>query len=175
MVLPGLHDNHIHLLGTVALPMCDLDGPEASISISWLPRSRRVCPHAAQPGEWLVVNQWSPYDGNTPTASHTTPGRPGCRGTGQSGGAARGGRSRQCLQLARHWPAPKIRMAIRWASTPPHWRRAGFERFIPYVDLTSGVIREGARSAIPVPDSGAERHDERAAAQYDKILPAISS
>ena len=50
-----------------------------------------------------------------------------------------------------------------------------FEAFIPYVDLASGVIRDAARSAIAVPDTGVlSAEGEQAAAQYDKILPAIS-
>ncbi|MFE8730024.1 amidohydrolase, partial [Aeromonas hydrophila] len=48
--------------------------------------------------------------------------------------------------------------------------------FKPYVDLDSGVIREGARSAIPSPDSGLlSAHDEQAANQYRQILPAVST
>ena len=66
MVLPGLHDNHIHLLGTVALDMCDLDGQ--SVNLDQLAAKIGEClpRYAPAPGEWLVVNQWSPYDGNTP-------------------------------------------------------------------------------------------------------------
>ena len=66
MVLPGLHDNHIHLLGTVALDMCDLDGQ--SVNLDQLAAKIGEClpRYAPAPREWLVVNQWSPYDGNTP-------------------------------------------------------------------------------------------------------------
>ncbi len=50
-----------------------------------------------------------------------------------------------------------------------------FEAFIPYVDLATGVVRDAARSAIAVPDTGVlSAEGEQAAAQYDKILPAIS-
>ena len=51
-----------------------------------------------------------------------------------------------------------------------------FEAFIPYVDLATGVVRDAARSAIAVPDTGVlSAEGEQAAAQYDKILPAIST
>ncbi|MGL4717123.1 MAG: amidohydrolase family protein, partial [Aeromonas sp.] len=53
---------------------------------------------------------------------------------------------------------------------------AVFASFQPYVDLSSGVIREGARSAIPTPDSNLlSARDEQAANQYRQILPAIST
>lgn len=72
MVLPGLHDNHIHLLGTVALDMCDLDGKPVTLDQLAAKISTCLPRYAAKPGEWLVVNQWSPYEGNTATASHAT-------------------------------------------------------------------------------------------------------
>ncbi|MGR1198141.1 amidohydrolase [Aeromonas hydrophila] len=177
MVLPGLHDNHIHLLGTVALPMCDLDGQ--AVDLDQLAAKVKAClpRYAGQPGEWLVVNQWSPYDGNTPTANHATllaaldavaPDNPVVL-LGADGHAS--AYNSQALASAEDQDGNQV------GFNPGTLAPGGvFERFIPYVDLTSGVIREGARSAIPVPDSGVlSASDERAAAQYEQILPAIAT
>ncbi|MFC5707241.1 amidohydrolase [Aeromonas eucrenophila] len=176
MVLPGLHDNHIHLIGTVALDMCDLDGQ--SIDLDQLAAKVKEClpRYAPKPGDWLVVNQWSPYDGNTPTATYATvlsaldamaPDNPVML-AGVDGHA--GGYNSQALALA----ADKDGNVVGF--NPTTLAPGGvFADFIPYVDLTSGVIRDAARSAIPVPDSGVlSASDDQAAAQYDKILPAIS-
>lgn len=176
MVLPGLHDNHIHLIGTVALDMCDLDGQ--SIDLDQLAAKVKEClpRYAPKPGDWLVVNQWSPYDGNTPTATYATvlsaldamaPDNPVML-AGVDGHA--GGYNSQALALAKDKDGNVV------GFNPTTLAPGGvFADFIPYVDLTSGVIRDAARSAIPVPDSGVlSASDDQAAAQYDKILPAIS-
>lgn len=176
MVLPGLHDNHIHLIGTVALDMCDLDGQ--SIDLDQLAAKIKEClpRYAPKPGDWLVVNQWSPYDGNTPTATYATvlsaldamaPDNPVML-AGVDGHA--GGYNSQALALAKDKDGNVV------GFNPTTLAPGGvFADFIPYVDLTSGVIRDAARSAIPVPDSGVlSASDDQAAAQYDKILPAIS-
>lgn len=176
MVLPGLHDNHIHLLGTVALDMCDLDGQ--SVDLDQLAAKVGEClpRYAPAPGDWLVVNQWSPYDGNTPTATHATllaaldaaaPNNPVML-AGVDGHA--GGYNSQALALA----ADKDGNVVGFNATT--LAPGGvFEAFIPYVDLASGVVRDAARSAIAVPDTGVlSAEGEQAAAQYDKILPAIS-
>lgn len=176
MVLPGLHDNHIHLIGTVALDMCDLDGQ--SIDLDQLAAKIKEClpRYAPKPGDWLVVNQWSPYDGNTPTATYATvlsaldamaPDNPVML-AGVDGHA--GGYNSQALAQAKDKDGNVV------GFNPTTLAPGGvFADFIPYVDLTSGVIRDAARSAIPVPDSGVlSASDDQAAAQYDKILPAIS-
>ncbi|WP_349917966.1 amidohydrolase [Aeromonas veronii] len=176
MVLPGLHDNHIHLLGTVALDMCDLDGQ--SIDLDELAARVREClpRYAPKPGEWLVVNQWSPYDGNTPTATHATllaaldaaaPDNP-IMLAGVDGHAS--AYNSRALALAADQDGNTV--GFNGASLAPG---GVFEAFIPYVDLASGVIRDGARNAIPVPDTDVlSASDDQAATQYDKILPAIS-
>ncbi|MGY3943485.1 amidohydrolase [Aeromonas tecta] len=176
MVLPGLHDNHIHLIGTVALDMCDLDGQ--SVDLDALAAKVKEClpRYAPNKGDWLVVNQWSPYDGNTPTATYTTvlaaldamaPDNPVML-AGVDGHA--GGYNSQALGLAQDKDGNVV------GFNPTTLAPGGvFADFIPYVDLTSGVIRDAARSAIPVPDNGVlSASSDQAAAQYDKILPAIS-
>ena len=176
MVLPGLHDNHIHLLGTVALDMCDLDGQ--SVNLDQLAAKVREClpRYAPASGDWLVVNQWSPYDGNTPTATHATllaaldaaaPNNPVML-AGVDGHA--GGYNSQALAQAQDKDGNVV--GFNATTLAPG---GVFEAFIPYVDLASGVIRDAARSAIAVPDTGVlSAEGEQAAAQYDKILPAIS-
>ena len=177
MVLPGLHDNHIHLLGTVALDMCDLDGQ--SVTLDQLADKIKTClpRYASGKGSWLVVNQWSPYDGNTPTATHATllatldvaaPDNPVVL-FGVDGHAS--AYNSQALASAQDQDGNTV--GFNDVTLAPG---GVFAHFQPYVDLTSGVIREGARSAIPVPETTVlNASDEQAAAEYDKILPAVSS
>ncbi|MBP8224411.1 MAG: amidohydrolase family protein [Aeromonas sp.] len=177
MVLPGLHDNHIHLLGTVALDMCDLDGQ--SVTLDQLADKIKTClpRYAPGKGSWLVVNQWSPYDGNTPTATHATllaaldvaaPDNPVVL-FGVDGHAS--AYNSQALASAQDQDGNTV--GFNDVTLAPG---GVFAHFQPYVDLTSGVIREGARSAIPVPETTVlNASDEQAAAEYDKILPAVSS
>ena len=132
--------------------------------------------YAPAPGEWLVVNQWSPYDGNTPTATHATllaaldaaaPNNPVML-AGVDGHA--GGYNSQALALAQDEDGNVV--GFNATTLAPG---GVFEAFISYVDLATGVIRDAARSAIAVPDTGVlSAEGEQAAAQYDKILPAIS-
>lgn len=177
MVLPGLHDNHIHLLGTVALDMCDLDGQ--SVTLDQLADKIKTClpRYAPGKGNWLVVNQWSPYDGNTPTATHATllaaldvaaPDNPVVL-FGVDGHAS--AYNSQALASAQDQDGNTV--GFNDVTLAPG---GVFAHFQPYIDLTSGVIREGARSAIPVPETTVlNASDEQAAAEYDKILPAVSS
>ncbi|MDM5102062.1 amidohydrolase [Aeromonas salmonicida] len=177
MVLPGLHDNHIHLLGTVALDMCDLDGQ--SVTLDQLAEKIKTClpRYAPGKGSWLVVNQWSPYDGNTPTATHATllaaldvaaPDNPVVL-FGVDGHAS--AYNSQALASAQDQDGNTV--GFNDVTLAPG---GVFAHFQPYIDLTSGVIREGARSAIPVPETTVlNASDEQAAAEYDKILPAVSS
>lgn len=177
MVLPGLHDNHIHLLGTVALDMCDLDGQ--SVTLDQLADKIKTClpRYAPGKGSWLVVNQWSPYDGNTPTATHATllaaldvaaPDNPVVL-FGVDGHAS--AYNSQALASAQDQDGNTV--GFNDVTLAPG---GVFAHFQPYVDLTTGVIREGARSAIPVPETTVlNASDEQAAAEYDKILPAVSS
>lgn len=177
MVLPGLHDNHIHLLGTVALDMCDLDGKPVDLGElaakvkSCLPR------YAPKAGDWLVINQWSPYEGNTPTAAYKTvlaaldaaaPDNPMVLAGVDGHASAYNSRA-----LAQATDQSGKQVGFTAATLAPGGLFAPFK---PYVDLDSGVIREGARSAIPAPDSGLlSAHDEQAANQYRQILPAVST
>lgn len=177
MVLPGLHDNHIHLLGTVALDMCDLDGKGVDLDELAAKISTCLPRYAPKPGAWLVVNQWSPYEGNTPTSDYQTvlaaldaaaPDNPVVL-NGVDGHAS----AYNSLALAMATNESGQVVGFNATTLAPG---AVFASFQPYVDLSSGVIREGARSAIPTPDSNLlSARDEQAANQYRQILPAIST
>ncbi|WP_429120404.1 amidohydrolase [Aeromonas allosaccharophila] len=177
MVLPGLHDNHIHLFGTVALDMCDLDGKPVNLGELAAKVKRCLPRYAPKAGDWLVINQWSPYEGNTPTAAYKTvlaaldaaaPDNP-VELAGVDGHAS----AYNSRALAQATDQSGKQIGFTAATLAPGGLFAPFK---PYVDLDSGVIREGARSAIPAPDSGLlSAHDEQAASQYRQILPAVST
>jgi len=155
MVLPGLHDNHIHLLGTVALDMCDLDGQ--SVNLDQL---------AAKIGECLP--RYAPASALLAALDAAAPNNPVML-AGVDGHA--GGYNSQALAQAQDKDGNVV--GFNATTLAPG---GVFEAFIPYVDLASGVIRDAARSAIAVPDTGVlSAEGEQAAAQYDKILPAISA
>ncbi|MFM5716621.1 amidohydrolase [Aeromonas allosaccharophila] len=177
MVLPGLHDNHIHLFGTVALDMCDLDGKPVNLGELAAKVKRCLPRYAPKAGDWLVINQWSPYEGNTPTAAYKTvlaaldaaaPDNPVVLAGVDGHASAYNSRA-----LAQATDQSGKQVGFTAATLAPGGLFAPFK---PYVDLDSGVIREGARSAIPAPDSGLlSAHDEQAASQYRQILPAVST
>lgn len=67
MVMPGLHDMHIHALGTVEPDMCDLKS--VSLSLEEMVPVLRQCivDYEIADGEWLIVLQWSFSGGNQPS------------------------------------------------------------------------------------------------------------
>jgi len=67
MLMPGLHDMHIHALGTVEPDNCDLNS--RSYSLEAMVPVLRAClaDHEVAPGEWLIVLQWSFSGGNQPS------------------------------------------------------------------------------------------------------------
>lgn len=72
MVLPGLHDAHVHALYTVELDTCDLNG-EAKTLAELVPILKDCLDRYKVPkGEWLAVDQWNPYGGNQPSADLPT-------------------------------------------------------------------------------------------------------
>ncbi len=72
MVLPGLHDSHIHLAGIVPSDICDL--ASQPLTLAQLVAHLRQCivKEALAQGEWLVVESWNFTAGNTPTAQYPT-------------------------------------------------------------------------------------------------------
>lgn len=69
MVMPGLHDMHIHALGIVEPDMCDLDSE--ALSLEQMVPVLQGCleKYRIEPGEWLIVLQWAFSRGNQPSDS----------------------------------------------------------------------------------------------------------
>jgi len=66
MVLPGLHDTHIHALGTVEPDMCDLKSVPYSLSKMVPTLKKCLDTYNIAKGDWLIVAQWNFSDGNQP-------------------------------------------------------------------------------------------------------------
>ena len=67
MIIPGLHDVHIHLAGIVESNNCDLAGQAFSLT-DMVPRLKQCLRRLELPdGEWLTVEQWPYYSGNEPS------------------------------------------------------------------------------------------------------------
>ncbi len=67
MIIPGLHDVHIHLAGIVETNNCDLAGQAFSLT-DMVPRLKQCLRRLELPdGEWLTVEQWPYYSGNEPS------------------------------------------------------------------------------------------------------------
>lgn len=176
MVIPGLHDNHIHTLGTVAIDQCDLESK--AVDLDQLAAKVRDClpRYAPAAGDWLIVNQWVPYEGNEPTANHATiraaldaasPDHPVVL-AGTDGHAS--AYNSIALGLAQDEAGNTVGLS------PESLQPGGvFETLAPYVSLATGVLREDARAVIPTPDLGALAGDsEQARALYGAILPDIA-
>ena len=71
MLLPGLHDAHIHPMGIVSAGNCDLDSEPMPLAdlVSFLKGCVAKLPPDA---EWLVVDQWNFTAGNQPNDRYTT-------------------------------------------------------------------------------------------------------
>jgi predicted amidohydrolase YtcJ len=67
MVMPGIHDMHIHALGTVAPEMCDLDSQTYSLEELVPVLQECIVHYDIAPGEWLVVLQWNFSENNKPS------------------------------------------------------------------------------------------------------------
>jgi predicted amidohydrolase YtcJ len=67
MVMPGLHDMHIHALGIVEPDMCDLDSE--ALSLEQMVPVLRTCleKYEIEKGKWLIVLQWAFSRGNQPS------------------------------------------------------------------------------------------------------------
>jgi len=72
MLLPGLHDVHIHPLEIVSGESCDLDTEPHTLDEMVPFLQACIDRFAVAEGEWLVVSQWSFSRGNQPSARHTT-------------------------------------------------------------------------------------------------------
>ena len=70
MIIPGLHDVHIHLPGIVETDSCDLASTPYSLE-DLVPRLK-PCLDGLEAGEWLSVDQWSYTSGNEPSEALPT-------------------------------------------------------------------------------------------------------
>ncbi len=177
MVLPGLHDNHIHVMGAAPLNVCDLQGLGVDLGELATTVTDCVPKFAPMADEWLVVSQWAPYYGNEPTAEYPTlraaldaaaPNNPvALQGTDAHTNAY----NSKALALAQD-PSGKV-VGFNEETLGPG---GVFEKYAPYVNLETGVIREDARSAIPAPDYSNVLFvpdTEQARSLYGEILPDI--
>ena len=59
MVMPGMHDMHVHALGTIEPDMCDLSSE--SMSLKEMVPVLQGCleEYRIAPGDWLIVLQWA--------------------------------------------------------------------------------------------------------------------
>lgn len=67
MVMPGMHDMHVHALGTIEADLCDLQS--TAYSLEEMVPVLRACldKYNPAPGEWLIVLQWAFSAGNQPS------------------------------------------------------------------------------------------------------------
>lgn len=72
MVLPGLHDMHVHALGVVRPNFCDLDSQV--LSLDALVEELQTCLdlYGGPPGTWMPVVQWNPFQGNETSDRYPT-------------------------------------------------------------------------------------------------------
>ncbi|MDG0968332.1 MAG: amidohydrolase family protein [Porticoccaceae bacterium] len=72
MIIPGLHDVHIHLPGIVESNNCDLAGKAYSLA-ELVPRLKQCIARLNLPkGSWLTVEQWGYAQGNEPSVNFPT-------------------------------------------------------------------------------------------------------
>ncbi|MDA0681507.1 MAG: amidohydrolase family protein [Proteobacteria bacterium] len=67
MVMPGIHDMHVHALGTIESDKCDLNS--GRFSLEEMVPVLRACLDEREiaPGHWLIVLQWAFSSGNAPS------------------------------------------------------------------------------------------------------------
>lgn len=178
MVLPGFHDNHVHTLGTVAIDACDLQGK--GVDLDKLAQVVRECRarYPADPGTWLIVDQWMPYAGNELTPTYKTirqaldaasADRPVML-FGSDGHAS----AYNSIALA---AAQDEQGAIVGFNTQSLSEGGVFAELAAYVSLDTGVVRDRARDRIQAAsyDFMSLPKGHRLGNQmYGDILPAIS-
>jgi len=64
MVLPGLHDSHLHIFGIVEPPVCSLNSQAMSLEdmVPWLQQC--IAQYEPAPGAWIQVDMWNFSEGN---------------------------------------------------------------------------------------------------------------
>ena len=72
MIIPGLHDVHIHLAGIVETDTCDLASQPFTLE-ALVPRLKKCIDRLQLPsGDWLTVEQWAFSGGNEPSVKLPT-------------------------------------------------------------------------------------------------------
>jgi predicted amidohydrolase YtcJ len=178
MVLPGLHDNHIHVMGTIALNVCDLDGK--AVNLDQLADKVKQClpRYASEPGAVLKIEQWTPYEGNEPTATYKTirqaldavaDGHPIVL-SGADGHAS--AYNSIALNMAQDDEGNTVGFNAKTLG-----KGGVFADLAAYVSLDTGVVRDAAKEKIPLGSFdmfAQEVGDPRGEAVYGAILPDIS-
>ena len=67
MLMPGIHDMHIHALGTVKPNMCDLASTSYSLEELVPVLQQCIVDYEVAEGDWLIVLQWAFSGGNQPS------------------------------------------------------------------------------------------------------------
>ena len=67
MLMPGIHDMHIHSFGTVEPDMCDLRSEPYSLEALVPVLKQCITDFDIAEGEWLIVLQWAFSEGNEPS------------------------------------------------------------------------------------------------------------
>jgi len=70
MLMPGLHDMHIHALGIVEPDSCDLKSTAYTLEGLVPVLQQCIEDFEVAPGEWLIVLQWAFSQGNQPSADY---------------------------------------------------------------------------------------------------------
>lgn len=68
MLMPGMHDMHIHALGTVEPDMCDLQSQTMSLEEMVPVLKECISKFGVAEGEWLIALQWAFSRGNQPSS-----------------------------------------------------------------------------------------------------------
>ena len=73
LVLPGLVDSHIHVLGIADLDVCNLESRKQT-TLRELSAFLRACAakYHVPAGKWLTVDEWNYASGNQPDAEYPT-------------------------------------------------------------------------------------------------------
>ena len=72
LLMPGLHDVHIHPLGIIKLDVCDFDSEPHSLDAMVPVLKECIKRYNIKAGEWLMVEQWAFTQGNEPSATYPT-------------------------------------------------------------------------------------------------------
>lgn len=178
MVLPGFHDNHIHTMGTVPIDVCDLQGK--GVDLDQLAQVVRGClvRYPAAAGAWLIVDQWTPYAGNNPTATYKT--------VRQALDAASAVRPIMLFGTDGHASAYNT-AALDTAqdeqgkvigfNTNSLSKKGVFAKLAAYVSLDTGVVRDWARERIPAASYDfmtLPKGHVKGNQLYGEILPSIA-